>query len=214
MTKEGGRRHLSAREGAWGGETSAAEAAVVEEGLFLGRGGAAQGGVAVGEAAEADDDVAVEAAPFLELGVAGDQGHVAVLILKPFGMFEGEEEEVLQFRRDPEMVAARHGLVREHQGQRIGGELVRRAAETVPRILIEQDQEGEGGLRRLDPVVALAPGGGQVQIMAPRAKRGVESLVLGEPLVGTGRFPEGDDVGWGYEGGHDTDLSQSVARLP
>ena len=31
MTKEGGRRHLSAREGAWGGETSAAEAAVDPE---------------------------------------------------------------------------------------------------------------------------------------------------------------------------------------
>jgi hypothetical protein len=63
---------------------SAAEAAFVEEGLLLGRGGAAQGGVAVGEAAETDDDVAVEPAPFLQLGVAGDQGHVAVLVLDPF----------------------------------------------------------------------------------------------------------------------------------
>ena len=96
----------------------------------------------------------------------------------------------------------------------VGGKHAGRATKAVARVLVQQDQQGEGGVGGSDPVVAFAPGGGQVQIMAPRAKFGVERLVLGEPLVGTSLFPEGDDVGWGYEGGHEPDPSQSVARLP
>ena len=44
--------------------SSAFEAAGVEEGLFGGGGGAAEAAVAVGEAAEAADDVAVQPGPF------------------------------------------------------------------------------------------------------------------------------------------------------
>lgn len=53
-----------------------------------------------------------------------------------------------------------------------------------------------------------------MQGAAPVTEVGVERLVLGEPLFGSSFFPEGDDVGWGYEGGHDPDPTQSAACLP
>ena len=193
---------------------SAAETAVVQEGLFFGRCFAPQGAVAMGKAAEADDDVAMQPAPFLQLFVAGDQGHVAVLILDPFGVLERQQEEILQLRFDRQMQIARHRLIGEHQGQWIGGELVRRAAKAVARILVQQDQQGQGALGRIHPVVQFAPRGGPVNGAAPVAEQGVERLVLGEPLFGPGLFPEGYDGGRGYEDSHDPDLIQSASRLP
>lgn len=182
---------------------SAAESAFVQEGLFFRRGLAAQRRIAVRIAAIADDDVPVDASPFLGFGVSGRQGHVAILIFQRLGMLERQQDEVAKREVERLVMSAPDRLVREHQGQRVGGEGVACAAKAVPRELVQQDEQGQGALGRLDPVVQFAPGGGNMGVMEAAAELGVEGVVLGEPFLGTGFFPEGDDGGRGYVCAHD-----------
>ena len=110
-------------------------------------------------------------------------------------MLEGQEDEVAQVRPEREVVAALDRPVREHQGQRVCGELVRRAAETVARELVQQDQQGERPLGRIGPVIQLSPRRHHVAVLEPLPEGRVEDVVLGEPQLRACVFPEADDVG-------------------
>ena len=63
------------------------------------------------EPSEANDDVAVDLAPFHQLFVAVRQGQIAVLILQPLGMLERQDDEVSQFRFERQVMPAIDRLV-------------------------------------------------------------------------------------------------------
>src|SRR5262249_54983779 len=76
-------------------EDSAREAAAVEERLLLRGGCAAEHGVAVGESAEAADDVGVQFRPFEGVGIAARavERDAALLVGEILGMLERQIEE-------------------------------------------------------------------------------------------------------------------------
>lgn len=57
-------------------------------------------------------------------------------------------------------------------------------AKGVSRQLVQQDDQGQGGVRRLKPMIQPARGGGEVGIAAPLGEGAVEGGVLGEPFSG------------------------------
>src|SRR5262249_33807977 len=78
--------------------------------------------------------------------------------------------------------------------RRVGRVGARAAAKHVARELIEHDQQRERARRRLLPGAETAGGGSLIDRQKALADRGVERIVLDEPLVGAGRLPEGDDL--------------------
>src|SRR4051812_31943025 len=100
------------------------EAALVEEGLFLGRGDAAEHLVAMGEAAETADDVLVQLRPLQKLGVAsrGEQCAAALLIGELFRVFERQIEELLVGDRPSAIEAVRKRSSGDRAGNGIGRE--------------------------------------------------------------------------------------------
>src|SRR5687768_11104933 len=82
-----------------GGNRSAGESALVQEGLLLRRSDAPEHRVAVWEAAEAGDDVVVELCPLQGLGVAGlvgqalAEGDAGLLVGEVLGVLPRQVEE-------------------------------------------------------------------------------------------------------------------------
>ena len=169
------------------------EAAAVEKRLFLGRGGAAEHGVAMRKAAEPADDVGVQLGPFHEVGVAGraEQRDAALLVGERLGVLERQVEELPVGQRhcaDRSRAPARGRQPRAPAGRR------RRRARCrgtccagTGRARSVSASAPSGGLL---PVGELAGGGGLVGCEEARADVVVERRVLLEPLVGPGRAPE------------------------
>ena len=158
------------------------------------------------KAAEAPDDPVVVLGPAVVVGPLHprlEQFHLPVLIRPVLRMLQRQIVEPADVARDLQIVPRLQGPPREHPRQRIGGEGVRRAAETVPRKLVQQDQQRQRPLGRPGPVVQLAPGGGDMGVMEAPAEFGVEGVVPGEPLFRPRLFPEGDDGGRRYVCAHD-----------
>lgn len=197
-------------------QLSARKAVLIQERLLLQRRLATERPVAVRKMAEAGDDPVVMLGPAIVGGAVQrlEQRKRPILIRHGFRVLERQVEEAAQSHLRPLIKAGRQGLTRQAQRQRIGGEGVAGPAKDVARKLIQQDHQGQGSLRRLHPAVELAPGGGEVRLSKPLAEIGVEGGVLGEPLVGSRLFPEGDDVGGRYVCAHDPDPTQSASRLP
>ena len=188
-------------------QLSARKAVLIQERLLLQRRLATERPVAVRKTAEAGDDPVVMLGPAIVGGAVQrlEQRKRPILIRHGFRVLERQVEEAAQSHLRPLIKAGRQGLTRQAQRQRIGGEGVAGPAKDVARKLIQQDHQGQGSLRRLHPAVELAPGGGEVRLSKPLAEIGVEGGVLGEPLVGSRLFPEGDDVGGRYVCAHDPD---------
>ena len=161
----------------------------------------------MGEAAEATDDVVVQPRPVERMGVArllrmmGEELDGAGLVARVLRMLEGKVEEGAEHGLGRLVVAAGDGEVRGGQGQRVGGEGVGGAAVEVPRDLVGQQDEGQGGVRGLGPGRDGTARGFEVQRLEAMAAGGVEAVILGEPAFGTGLAPEGEE-GFGVFGGH------------
>ena len=107
-----------------GAACSTRKAAAVEERLLLGRGGAAEHGVAVREAAEAADDVGVQLGPFEGVGVAARavERDAALLVGERLGMLERQVEEAALRHRDLPVEAASDRARGDLARKRIGRE--------------------------------------------------------------------------------------------
>src|SRR5262249_10819846 len=145
------RRHEPRRRGHVAGgrsEASAGKAAAVEEALLFLRGQAAESAVAMREAAEARNDVAMserirQAFTIVRRLVKGD---AAVLVLEVLGMHERQVEEPLLGRVDGLVEAALEGGRGDRAGACIGRKGTRAGAKYVARELIEQEEQGERAL--------------------------------------------------------------------
>src|SRR5690606_19977911 len=82
-----------------------------------------------------------------------------------------------------------------------------RVAKRVSRQLVQQDDQGQGGLRSLDPMIQFASCRGVVAVAAAVGEGAIEGGVLGEPFSRTGVGPEFDDFGGGEQLGHDPSLA-------
>ena len=168
------------------------EAAAVEKGLLLGRGGAAEHGVAVREAAEPADDVGVQLRPFQQVGVAGrgKQRAASLLVGQGLGMLERQVEKLPSGDGTLPVEAARQRPLGDGAGQRIGGVGARIAAEHVARELVEHDGERQRAFGGLLPVGKLSGRGRLVGFKEARADVVVEGRVLLEPFFRAGLAPE------------------------
>ena len=72
--------------------------------------------------------------------------------------------------------------------------------------------EADGRIRRAVSVVKKRAGAHEDTIREYTLS--AKGLSVGEPLVGSRLFPEGDDVGGRYVCAHDPDPTQSASRLP
>src|SRR5690242_17109526 len=174
----------------------AGEAAAVEEGLLIGRGGAAEDGVAMREAAEPADDVGVQLRPLQLLGVANGakQRAAALLVGGGLGMLERQIEELPTVGRRLQVEAAGDGAFGHRARQWIGGIASRVGAEHVARKLIEHDDERERAIARALPAGERSCGRRFVGGEEAGADRVVERSVLLEPLVLAGFAPEREYV--------------------
>lgn len=158
------------------------------------------------KAAETLDDAVVMLGPSVivrSLHPGLEQLHLPALIRHVLRVLQRQIEEPADVALRRQIVPGLKRAVREHSRQRVGGEGVRRAPEAVPRKLVQQDQQRQRALRRLRPVIQLAPGRGDMGVMEAPPELGVKGVVLGEPLRRTGLFPEGDDGGRRYVCAHD-----------
>jgi hypothetical protein len=121
----------------------------------------------------------------------------------------GQVEEAPQVVLEGAVVAAGDGLGGDLAGERVGGELVARAAVEVARELVEQDQQRQRPLGGLDPAVVFAARGGMVGGLVLQADGLVERRVLLEPAAGACLAPEVDDVGG--IGGHEAPSGEACA---
>src|SRR5690606_25537421 len=136
-----------------------------EKRRFLCRRLAAEQGVAVREAAETPDDVAVlDRVALVERAEQPDQLDGALLIGEILGVLEGQVDEEPQILRDVPVEAGRNGTLCKAERERVRREHVRRAAQRVTRHLIEQEQQRERAGRAFEPGVELAPRCREVQI--------------------------------------------------
>src|SRR5262245_51312620 len=169
--------------------------ASIQKGLFLGRGGTAQHVVAMGEAAEAADDVGVVLGIFQAVVVAqrAVEGDAAFLVGQRFRVHERQIEERAQVLWHRLVEAALQRAVCARAGERIGRKGAGAAAEHVARKLVEHDDERQRSGRRRLPRAQPPGRRGLIGGEKARANGGVEGIVLGEPFVGTGGLPEPDD---------------------
>ena len=169
------------------------------------------------KAAEARDDVVVVLGPAVvgfALHPGLEQPDLKVLIGAILRMLEGQVEEPADVSLNLQVVPGLQRLPGDHPRECIGGEGMASAAEGVARKLVQQDQQAQRALRRLRPGIQRPAGSGMVCDLEPFPEQGVESLVPGEPLRGSGLFPEGDDVGRRYVCVHESDPKRPAPRLP
>ena len=164
----------------------------LEERGFLGRGllerpRTAQDGVAVGEAAEAGDDLMVAlddvAGEFVALTAVPAPHELDRVRLggEVLAVLEGGVEEEARLLVDRHVEAPRDGGLGRREGLRIGPVGAGVAAEDVARHLVQQDHQGEGGEGGRRQVVEGAPGRGLVVGQVAPAQLGVEDGALLEP---------------------------------
>ena len=169
------------------------------------------------KAAEAGDDVVVMLGPAVvgfALHPGLEQFHLPGLIGAVLRMLQRQIEEPPDVARNLQVVPGLQRLLCEKPRQRIRSEGMARAPEGVARKLVQQDQQAQRALRRLRPGIQRPPGSGMVCDLEPFPEQGVESLVPGEPLRGSGLFPEGEDVGRRYVWLHESDPKRPAPRLP
>src|SRR5688572_11175905 len=114
--------------------------------LFLRRAAAAEDRVAVGEAAELLDHVAMQDRVAQDLGIGraalAAKLDRAVLVVEVFAMLERQiEEKALLLVLEMEIEAAVDGPIGDEARLGVGGERTRRAAKHVARELIEAQQQ-------------------------------------------------------------------------
>ena len=170
-------------------------AACIQPRLFLGRVRAGEGAVAMREAAETTDHVAMRFGVFHVVRVAkgGAQGNAAVLVGDVFGMFERQVEEHAQRGVDLGIEADVERAARVLACERVGGEGVRAVAEDVARYLIEQQDQRERAVGGGKQVFVFAACGGVVIVEKAGAQLDVEGSVFCEPFRGTGITPDVDN---------------------
>ena len=114
-------------------------------GAFLGRADAAQNGVAMREAAKADNQVTVmagEAQTLLQAGLLM-QPHRAFLVGQRLAVHERQVQELALDRRQGLIEATGDGPIRDRAGGGLGGEALRLAPEQIQRELIQDDDQGQ-----------------------------------------------------------------------
>ena len=114
----------------------------------------------MGKTAKGRDNVAMlDRVAQLFLAERCSERDAAVLIGQSFRMHEGQIEKRPQRHVGRLVEAARDRAVGDGAGQRIGRERPHAAAEHVAGKLVEQNDEGEGALRRVleEPRVRRAP---------------------------------------------------------
>ena len=169
------------------------------------------------KAAEAVDDFAMVLGPAVvgfALHPGLEQFHLPGLIGAVLRMLQRQIEEPPDVARNLQVVPGLQRLLCEKPRQWIRSEGMALAPEGVARKLVQQDQQGQRAVRRLRPEIQRPPRGGMVCDLEPFPEQGVESLVPGEPLRGSGLFPEGDDVGRRYVCVHESEPKRPAPRLP
>src|SRR5712691_10155244 len=133
---------------------------VVEEGLLLRAGGAAQHRIAVREAAEAADDLGVLLGVFEEfvIAISARQFDAALLIRQMLRMHERQIEKLALAVRDLAVEPAGDRTAGNGTRERIGQIGARVAAEHVAGKLVEHDGERQRALWRVLPSCELAAG--------------------------------------------------------
>src|SRR4029079_12703973 len=168
---------------------SKARAGLREEFDLLGRRGAAEHRVAMGETAEPLDDAHVahrEIDPIRFRRVIRQrrmQRHASALVLDVLAMLERQIGEQQLAARVRLVVAAVERVMRQRQRARIGGEGLRIAAEHVPRELVAHNDQREAAARVIGPVRMRAGAGLLPQRTEARDNLGVERRVLLEPRL-------------------------------
>jgi hypothetical protein len=149
-----------------------------------------------GEAAEADDDVAVDDHPLGHLGIRclGGQRQALVLVGQVLRVLERQQHELPHRRRHGQVPAVRRGSPRDGAGLGVGGEGVGGSAVEVARELVEQQEQRQRPLGRPGPGVELAARGAVMVRLEAFADRRIEDVVLGVPLLGARFGPEAEDV--------------------
>jgi hypothetical protein len=137
------------------------------------------------EAAEPLDDDLVRNGMAQRLVIAErrEQLDGAVLVGQAFAVLEGQVKEQTLVPGHAPIEARRNRILRQGEGQRIGGKGARRAAEHVARELVEDDHEREGGERRRLPRVESAARRLLPETGEALADLAVEAVGLDEPLA-------------------------------
>jgi hypothetical protein len=107
---------------------------------------------------------------------------------------ERQVEKRAQRRINRPIEAARQRAIGNRARERIGRVDAGAPAKHVARKLIEHDEQGKRRRRGGFPMCKPAGRRGLVGGEKARANGGVERVVFDEPLVGTRRLPERDDV--------------------
>ncbi len=133
--------------------------------LLRGRARPTERGVAVGEAAELVDDIAVAVGVIdgqfaQRLAEGFEQADRLVLGRQVLGMFERQIDEAALGRMQGQIVTAGDGRAGDRQGLGVGGEGLGRSAVQVAGELIEQDQQRERAARGRGPGIEGAGLGG------------------------------------------------------
>ena len=109
-------------------------------------------------------------------------------------MLERQVEEGAQIFRQGLVVAVSDGATGDDARERVGREGVTGLAKTVARELVQQEAEGERALGGRGPVLVVTPSRGEMIELEAASELRVEGVVLGEPFLGAGLDPEGNDV--------------------
>lgn len=169
------------------------------------------------EAAEAGDDAVMMLGPAVGRATFHpglEQFQLPDLVGEVLGMLQRQIEEAADVALDLQVVPGLQRPPGDRPRQRIGGEGVACAPEHIARKLVQQDQQGQRAFRRLRPGIQFAPRGCEMRVPETAPEAGVEGVIPGEPLRGTGVFPEGDDVGRRYVCAHDRTPKHPAARIP
>src|SRR5688572_30621829 len=156
-----------------------ARARLPEEIDLLGRAGTPEDRVAVGKAPEALDDVAmrervgISVRGFREGAQRLNELAGAQLIRQRLAVLERQIDEQALHRQQLAVVCLRQRMARGLEGERVGGEGARRAAEHVARKLVEQHDERQAIAWRLLP--AREPAGSRRFV---RGKEAVAHLLV------------------------------------
>src|SRR5579864_4271143 len=166
-----------------------ARAGLLEERDFLGRRRASQYLVAMREAAESADHVAVTLGPwerFIEAGFRRERCEErdgAVLLRKQFTVLERHVQEPALERFERSVEFALDGILGRRQRAGIAGEGVGRAAKGVARELVEQHDARKTSGRRRAPVAESAGNARSECRAEAHTNCIVERIVLAEPGV-------------------------------
>lgn len=162
----------------------------------------------MGEAAEAGDQIGVEpreaevVGPSAALGVARGEVQGPGLGSGVLMMLEWQVEERLEVRLEGEIETVRDRLIGDGARQPVGGEGVRGVAVYVAGELVEEQDEGEGALRRSNPGGELAARRPQMDALETCTDGFVKLRVWPEPRLLACVAPEADDLAGRGQGGH------------